>query len=64
MHALALWTREITELVLLEVYHGPLSTVEEAGKMRKTLTQKDELPIVLLLKSMDHERIFGIHLVF
>jgi hypothetical protein len=50
MHALALWTREITELVLLKVYHyhGSLSTVEEADKTRKTLTQKDELPIVLL----------------
>lgn len=66
MHALALWTREITELVLLKVYHyhGSLSTVEEADKTRKTLTQKDELPIVLLLKSMDHEHIFGIRLVF
>ena len=63
MHALALWTREITELVLLKVYHGSLSTVEEADKM-KTLTQKDELPIVLLLKSTDREHIFGIRLVF
>ena len=64
MHALAPWTREITELVLLEVCHGSLSTVEEADKMRKTMTQKDELPIVLLLKSMDHGHIFGIRLVF
>ena len=67
MHALALCTREITELVLLKVYHyrGSFSTVEETDKMRKRLlTQKDELPIVLLLKSMDHGRIFGIRLVF
>lgn len=65
MHALALLTREITELVLLKVYLGSLSMVEEADKMRmKTLTLKDELPIVLLLKSMDHEHIFGIRLVF
>ena len=64
MHAPALWTREITELVLLEVYHGSLSTVEEVDEMRKTLRQKDEMPIVSLLKSMDHEHIFGIRLVF
>jgi hypothetical protein len=33
--------------------------------MRKTLMQKDELLlIVLLLKSMDREHIFGIRLVF
>ena len=66
MHALAPWTREIIELVLLKVYHyhGSLSTVEEVDKMRKTLTQKDELPTVLLLKSMDHEHIFGTRLVF
>ena len=65
-HVLALWTHEITELVLLKVYHGSLSRVEEADKMRKTLTQSlnDELPIVLLLKSMDREHIFGIRLVF
>ena len=64
MHALALWTHEITELVLLKVYHGSRSRVEEADKMRKTLTQNDEVPIVLLLKSMDREQIFRIHLVF
>ena len=33
--------------------------------MKKTLlTPKDELPIVLLLKSVDREHIFGIRLVF
>ena len=54
MHDLVLWTREITELVLLKVYYGSLSKVEEADKMRKTLMWKDELLIVLLSKSMDH----------
>lgn len=40
------------QLVLLNVYHGSLSTVGESDKMpvRRTPTQKDELPIILLLK--------------
>lgn len=49
MHTLALWTRSI-----LKDYHGSLSTAEEADKMRKTMAQKDALPIALLLKSLDH----------
>ena len=59
MHALALWTREITELCTSEGLHSSLSTLEEAENMRKTLKQKDERPIVLLLKSTD-EHTFGI----
>ena len=41
-------------------YHGSLSTVEEVDKMKKTLTQKDEMLIFWLLKSMDHEHNFWI----
>ena len=45
-----------------EGLHSSLSTVEEADETKKTLKQKDERPIVSLLKSTD-EHTFGICLV-
>ena len=51
MHVVVLWTREINGLVLLEVCHDSLSTVGPTDMVlwrMRTLTQKDEPPIVLL----------------